>query len=147
MATDFSDDDYDFRFRCEERTTKIFWRLHSLVQAGYVLDNSPEDRGDAFWLRHPSNKFNHNLLTVYSSGRVLSWAYANSGTKEFDFDLDDEAEFGHFLRQVPRPTWWDRHREGWVTFWWSVLLYGGLLLFGWIVTWVLKSIGRAFGVL
>ncbi len=147
MATDSSDDDFDFRFRCEERTTKIFERLHSLVQAGYFLDNSPEV-GDAFWLRHPSDKLKHNLLIIYPSGRVLS--LKDNSTGECDFDLDDEAQFRRFLRQVPRPTWWDRSRG------WRLTSYGYVLLalfFGgaWILVslgeWVLKSIGRAFGVL
>jgi hypothetical protein len=147
MTTDYSDDDFDFRFRCEKQTIKIFERLHSLVQAGYVLDNSPEG-GDVFWLRHPSNKLKHNLLIVYPSGRVLS--SSDRSTSECDFDLDDEAQFRRFLRQVPRPTWWDRSREGRLTSYGYVLL---VLFFGamWILVsfleWALKSIGRAIGFL
>jgi len=143
MAKEFLDDDFALRFRCEERTTKIFWRLHSLALAGYVLDNRPEDRDDSLWFRHPSSKFEHNLLIIYPSGRVLSWEHRSTGTDEFDFDLDDGAKFNRFLRQVPRPTWWVRHREGWLTFLWRTLFYGALLLFGLIAGWSVKLISRA----
>ena len=111
MRADYSNDDFDFRFRCEKQATKVFGRLHSLVQAGYVPDFDSEFV-EAFWLRHPSNRFKHNRLTIYPSGLVLS---SNENTDEFRFYLDDEAQFRHFLRQVPRPSWWDRYRESWIT--------------------------------
>ncbi|MET4347423.1 hypothetical protein [Bradyrhizobium sp. RT9a] len=145
MATDFSDDDFDFR--CEKRTTQIFGRLHSLLQAGYVVDRSAED-DEAFWLRHSSDKLKHNLLIIYPSGRVLS--LKDDSTGECDFDLDDEAQFRRFLHQIPRPTWWDRSREWRLTSYGYVLLalfFGGVWILVSLGEWVLKSIGRSFGVL
>ena len=61
--------------------------------------------------------------------------------------MDDEARFRRFLRQVPRPTWWDRSREGRLTSYGYVLLFGGIWILLSFVEGVLKSIGRAFGVL
>jgi hypothetical protein len=133
-----SDDNFEFRFRCEKRTAKIFERLHSLIQAGYNLDLSP-DVVDAFWLRHSSKEFKHSSLIVYASGLVLS---SNENTDEFRFYLDDEERFKRFLHQVPRPTWWDRSRDSRETIWGFILAFGGLFIFGWTADWVLGAIGR-----
>ena len=91
------------RLRREEEAKKVFERLHSLVQAGYKIDLS-RDFVEAFWLRHPS-KFNLNRLIIYPSGLVV----ALDG--KFQIALDDKAQFRTFLREVPRPTWWDRFRD------------------------------------
>ena len=91
------------RLRREEEAKKVFERLHSLVQAGYKIDLS-RDFVEAFWLRHPS-RFKLNRLIIYPSGFVVGL------DGEFQIALDDKAQFRTFLREVPRPTWWDRFRD------------------------------------
>jgi hypothetical protein len=144
MAMDLADDDFGFRVRCEERANKVFKRLHSLVQAGYVPDFHSEFV-EAFFLSHPSNKFKHNRLIIYPSGLVVSLSH----DEKFRFYLDgeDEVQFKRFLRQIPRPTWWDRSRDRRESIMGYVLVWGGFLLFAWIADWVLKSIGRSFGII
>jgi hypothetical protein len=144
---DISNDDFETRFRYEKRTAKIFERLHSLVRAGYVPDFSSDD-DQAFWLRHPSRKFEHNCFVLLPSGLVIPM---KDRAEEFRFDLEDEAKFKKFLRRVPKPTWWDRRREKWLMILTTVVLFSGLLIFGTVfgtvVEWILKSVGGRFGAL
>lgn len=139
---DNSNDDFEIRFRYQKRTEKVFERLHSLVQAGYVPDFSSD--GCALGLYHPSLKFVHRSLALYYSGRVLSFT---NHAEEIDVDLEDEAKFNKFLLNVPKPTWWDLRREKWQMPISVVVFWGG----GWviisIVEWILKSVGRKFGFL
>jgi hypothetical protein len=68
MENDDSDwfDRLDENIRCEKVTTKVFHRLHTLVQKGYVPEFHTEFV-EAFWLRHPSKNFKHNALILYPS--------------------------------------------------------------------------------
>jgi hypothetical protein len=112
--------------RSEEVTTKVFQRLHTLIQKGYVPDFHMEFV-EAFWLNHPAKNFKHNILILYPSGLVIS---LKETADEFRFGLEDEHEFQRFLRKVPSPTVWDRVRMPLLNIWAIIVLYGGLLIFG-----------------
>ncbi len=116
----------DENMRCEVATTKVFQRLQTLVQKGYVPDLHSEFV-EAFWLYHPSSNFKHSTLILYPSGLVIS---VKEKSDEFRFSLDDEREFQQFLRKVPSPTMWDRVRLPLLKIWVMIVLYGGLIIFG-----------------
>jgi hypothetical protein len=91
----------------EEAGRKTLERLYQLVQKGYLPDFDQNFAG-AVWLHHPKKNFNHNLLFLCPDGWVVS---AGKGD-EFRFGREEDALFQKFLRTVPRPTFWDRTREG-----------------------------------
>jgi hypothetical protein len=115
----------DERIRCEEVTTRVFHRLHTLVQKGYAPDFHGNFVG-AFWLHHPAKGYTHNNLYLYPSGTVVSWREAEGAAR---FDLEDDREFQNFLRAVPVPTIFGRARRyllniwAWIVFWGAILIY------------------------
>jgi hypothetical protein len=129
-------DGLDENIRCEKVTTKVFHRLHSLVQKGYVPEFHMEFV-EAFWLSHPSKNFKHNALILYPSGLVIS---SSENTDEFRFYLDDEREFQQFLRKVPSPTLWDRARLPLLNIWVTIVLYGGLLTVGLVLYYSIDAV-------
>ena len=91
----------------EAAGTKTLERLYQLVQKGYRPDLDMQFAG-AIWFHHPSKNFEHTLVYLYPSGRVIS----PGATDEFRFDRSEDAAFQKFLRSVPQPTFWERTRQG-----------------------------------
>jgi len=76
----------------------------TLCRRGYKPDFE-RDFVEAILLHHPSQEFQHNKVTLYPSGLVVTW-----GKPECRFYREDERQFREFLKQIPRPTLWDRTR-------------------------------------
>jgi hypothetical protein len=101
-------DEQNERWEREEAIERVgtttLERLHDLVQKGYKPDFE-RDFVEAILLHHPSQEFQHNKVTLYPSGLVVTW-----GKPACRFYREDERQFREFLKQIPRPTLWDRTR-------------------------------------
>jgi hypothetical protein len=114
-------------------TAITFDRLHKLVKKGYSPDLESDACEAGIRLAHPSKGFRYNQVTLYPDGAVIS-------DDQLCASRDEDREFQEFLRQVPRPTVWERARDFRIEVWaWVIMgvailaIYGLVRAIGWVI--------------
>jgi hypothetical protein len=107
-----------------------FRRLVALQECGYRIDFPLVETGSVF-LDHPSN-FRGRSLFLWADGRLKGMVVED----ELWIGADEHGEFDSFVAKVPIPTLWDRYSRVWI----SVLVFGGLGLFGWLASLTIEAV-------
>lgn len=86
-------------------------RLNFLLAAGYKIDPiSSQNVGNVLWLDHPAEqRIDYPTLILSSDGFVVSSGPHNHNKEQLRISPDQELDFNHFLRTVPKPTLWERY--------------------------------------
>lgn len=91
----------------EMRELPVLRRLTTLLAAGYCLDDTLP--ADTVFLRHPARRrMRYWHLMLDSDGRVIG----GNAEAELRIRPEEDERFAGFVRTVPKPTWWEAHRDG-----------------------------------
>lgn len=119
----------------------VLERLAKLIEKGYIPSwNHKDNDYSVVWLQHPKPSFKNRDAFLYASGMFLSGSSILEPEREVRIYLDQRQEFDAFLRTVPKSNWWDRGRETRA----MLLTIAGFIVFGLIVSRIIKWIGSAF---
>lgn len=83
-------------------------RLIALLKTGYRIDERASvEVGDTLWLEHPARRTKERTLLLSGDGWLVGMDPLDSTREQLRIPPSASEDFNHFVRGVPRPTWWE----------------------------------------